>query len=208
LPFLAGRHDFGLLFPFIELEKNMVRFPALRSILVLMLVLVSGGWLAASDNSKTWPASDKAKQFIRDTIVMDMFASPYGVGWTKPEQLHDYLNRAHEAGITGVSATLAPTYYTFEQFLKEHEIWRSTMLQTENRYIFVKHVEDIERANKDGKYAVVWNSQTPTILDGDLGKMAMLREMGLASMQVTYNGTYRYGDGVIEAYHGRDRGPA
>jgi len=160
----------------------------------------------ASDNSKTWPASDKAKQFIRDNIVMDMFASPFGVGWNRPEQLHEYLDRAHEAGITGASATLSPTYFTLEQFLKEHEIWRSTMLQTEDRYIFVKYVEDIERAHKEGKYAVIWNSQTPTILNGDLSNMAMLREMGLASMQVTYNGTYRYGDGVIEAYHGRDRG--
>ena len=174
--------------------------------LILVASLLSSHAVQASDNSKTWPASDKATQFIRDNIVMDMFASPYGVGWSKPEQLHDYLNRAHAAGVTGASATLAPTYYTLDQFLKEHEIWRNTMLQTEDRYIFVKHVEDIERAHKEGKYAVVWNSQTPTILDGDLSRMAMLREMGLASMQVTYNGTYRYGDGVIEAYRGRDRG--
>jgi membrane dipeptidase len=39
-----------------------------------------------------------------------------------------------------------------------------------------------------------------------LSKLALLREMGLGSMQITYNGTYRYGDGVIEAFHGRDRG--
>ncbi len=160
----------------------------------------------ASDNSKTWKASDKARAFIRENIVLDFFASPYGIGWTKPEQLHEYLNRAHQAGITGSSATLAPTYYTFEQFFNEHAIWRSTMLQTKDRYIFVKHIEDIERAHRQGKYAVVWNSQTPTILNGDLSKMALLREMGLASMQITYNGTYRYGDGVVEAYHGRDRG--
>lgn len=172
----------------------------------LALSLTMAGSALASDNSKTWEASKKAKQFIKDSIVIDFFASPYGVGWTKPEQLHEYLGRAHEAGITGASATLSPTYFTFEQFLKEHSIWRNTMLETKDRYIFVKHVEDFERAHKEGKYAVVWNSQTPTILNGDLSKMAALREMGLASMQVTYNGTYRYGDGVIEAYHNRDRG--
>ena len=99
--------------------------------IVMTAMFVSTSY--ASVESKTWPASDKAKQFIRDNIVMDMFPSPYGVGWTEPEQLHDYLNRAHAAGITGSSATLAPTYYTFEQFRKEHEIWRSTMLQTEDR---------------------------------------------------------------------------
>ena len=74
----------------------------------------------ASDNSKVWDATDKAKQFIKENIVLDFFASPYGVGWTKPEQLHEYLNKAHEAGITGASATLAPTYYTFDQLSLIH----------------------------------------------------------------------------------------
>jgi len=177
-----------------------------KSLLAMTLALTTATSVMASDNAKTWPASDKAKKFIKENIVLDYFASPYGIGWTKPEQLHEYLDNAHKAGITGASATLAPTYYTFDQFQKEHALWRSTMLQKEDRYIFVKSVEDIERAHKEGKYAVVWNSQTPTIIDGDLTKLATLREMGLGTMQITYNGTYRYGDGVIEAYHGRDRG--
>lgn len=177
-----------------------------KNLLAVTLALTTATSVMASDNSKSWPASAKAKKFIKDNIVLDFFASPYGIGWTQSEQLHEYLDKAHDAGITGASATLSPTYYTFEQFRKEHAIWRTTMLQKEDRYIFVKSVEDIERAHKEGKYAVIWNSQTPTIIDGDLSKLALLREMGLGSMQITYNGTYRYGDGVIEAYHGRDRG--
>jgi len=171
----------------------------------LAICLLAGGALA-SDNSKTWPASDAAKQFIKDTIVIDMFASPYGVGWNKPEHLHNYLGRAWAAGITGASATLAATYYTWEQFRTEHATWRSIMLETADRYIFVKSVDDIERAHREGKYAVIWNSQTTSILDGDLSKIAMLREMGLGSMQLVYNATYRTGDGVMEYYWGRDRG--
>ena len=174
--------------------------------LVAAIALTSLSLAQASDNSKWWDATDKAKQFVKDTIVIDMFASPYGVGWTKPEHLHEYIDRAWEAGITSVSATLSPTYYTWEQYQKEHNLWRTTMLQTPDRYIFVKSVEDIERAHRDGKYAVIWNSQTSTIIDGDLTKVATLREMGLSSMQLVYNGTYRAGDGVIEAYWGRDRG--
>jgi len=55
----------------------------------------------ASLESKTWPASDKAKQFVKDTVVIGFFASPYGIGWTKQEHLHDYLHLSREAGITG-----------------------------------------------------------------------------------------------------------
>ncbi len=34
----------------------------------------------ASLAAKKWPASDKAKQFVKDTIVIGMLASPYGDG--------------------------------------------------------------------------------------------------------------------------------
>jgi len=68
---------------------------------ILALVAVAMSWtlaVDASDNSKSWDASDKAKQFVRDTIVID---TPHGVGWTEPADMHDYLERAWEAGITG-----------------------------------------------------------------------------------------------------------
>jgi len=159
-----------------------------------------------SEESKTWPASEKAAQFVKDSIVIDFFATPHGVGWNKPEHLHGYFDRAVEAGITGASATLAATYYTWEEFQAELKVWRDTMLQREDRFIFVNAVEDFQRAHEEGKYAVVWNSQTSSILNGDTGKISSLAQMGLASMQLVYNDTYRAGDGVISFYHGRDRG--
>ena len=44
---------------------------------------------AASVESKTWPASDEAKQFVKDTIVIGFFASPWGAGWNEDAHLHD-----------------------------------------------------------------------------------------------------------------------
>ena len=37
----------------------------------------------ASLVAKKWPASDKARQFVKDTIVIGFLASPYGAGWTE-----------------------------------------------------------------------------------------------------------------------------
>lgn len=158
-----------------------------------------------SEESKTWSASDKAKEFVKQSIVIDFFASPYGVGWNKSEHLHNYIDRARNTGITGVSATLAATYYTWEDFSNEYHQWRTTMLEKDH-FLFVNQVDDIRRAHKEGKYAVIWNSQTTSILNGDLGKIALLKGMGVGSMQLVYNGTYRAGDGVISASKGNDRG--
>ncbi|WP_217360991.1 hypothetical protein [Ruegeria arenilitoris] len=40
-------------------------------------VLTIAAPLHASEESKTWGASDEARQFVQDTIVLGMLASPY-----------------------------------------------------------------------------------------------------------------------------------
>lgn len=143
---------------------------------------------------------------MKESIVIDFFASPYGVGWNKSEHLHNYMDRAMQTGITGTSATLAATYYTWEQFTKEYSIWRTTMMEHQEKFVFVHDVDDFEKAHSEGKYAVVWNSQTSSILNGDLSKIAVLRGMGVGSMQLVYNGSYDMGSGVIQYYKGKDSG--
>ena len=50
--------------------------------LVAASIAMSVGVAQASVESKTWPASDKAKTFVQDTIVIGMLASPYGAATT------------------------------------------------------------------------------------------------------------------------------
>jgi membrane dipeptidase len=163
---------------------------------------LAGGTVLASEESKTWPASDRAKQFVKDTIVIGFFASPYGAGWTKPEHLHDYLQRSREAGITGHDATLAAAGFTWDQYLNEVQIWRNTMAETPGQYVFVRSIRDIEASHIQGKTAMIWNTQTSTILDGDLKKVALLKEMGIASMILSYNDLFRAGSGSLAEFNG------
>jgi len=117
----------------------------MKKLLLLFITLLYVYTAGASEDGKTWPASKKAKQFVKDTIVIDFYALPFGIGWNKPEQLHTYMGRAIDAGITGSSITLAPTYFTWAQFIGEYNIWRKTMLETPERYVFVHSVEDIAK---------------------------------------------------------------
>ena len=165
--------------------------------LALTSIALAVGFLFASEESKTWDASPKAKQFVKDTIVIDMFASPHGTGWTEDSHFHDYLKRARGAGITGSEMTLAAGSYTFDQFLNEHYQYRRVMAQTPDKYVFVRSVRDIEYAHKTGKTAVVWNSQTASIIDGDLKKIPLLKEIGLASIILSYNDLFRTGSGGL-----------
>ena len=117
----------------------------LRVTLLLFCSLLATPLIGASpsEESNTWDASDKARAFVKDALVLDFFASPYGVGWNKPEHLHNYIDRAMETGITGVSATLAATYYTWEQFSNEYSAWRTAMMLHPEKFVFVHGVDDI-----------------------------------------------------------------
>jgi len=175
----------------------------------LLAIVVSAGLATASiasDESKTWDASDEAKQFVKETIVLGMLASPYGTGWTDYDQLHTYFERARENGITGHEMTLAAADMSFETLLEQHYHFRAAMAEQPDKYQIVNETRDIEAAHLHGKTAVLWNSQTATVLNGDLKKMAVLKDMGIKSMILAYNDIFRTGSGQLAAYNGNDIG--
>lgn len=177
----------------------------MNKLLVLLLLFLSG-FVYADDQGKNWPASDKAKQFVKDTVVIGMLASPYGAGWTENKQLLEYFQRARDAGVTGHEMTLTAADMNFDDYVFQHQKYRAAMAEEPDNFIFVRTTRDIEAAHIQGKTAVIWNSQTATILEDDLTRMALLKELGVSSMILAYNDIFRTGSGQLAAYNGRDIG--
>lgn len=174
--------------------------------IVILFISISTTPLLASLASKKWPASAEAKKFVRENIVIGMMASPYGTGWTKNEQLHEYYRESREAGITGHEMTLTAASHNWDVLIQQHAAYRSAMAEEPENYLFVRSTRDIEAAHIKGKTAVIWNTQTATILEEDLSRLAVLKEMGIASMILAYNDRFRTGSGSLAAYNGMDDG--
>jgi len=160
----------------------------------------------ASLESKKWPASKKARQFVKDTVVIGFLASPYGAGWTKNKQLLDYFEESRKAGITAHDMTLTAASMNFDDLLFQHQKYREAMAEQPDKYTFVRSTRDIESAHIKGTTAVIWNSQTASILEENLGRMAILKEMGMTSMILAYNDRFRTGSGSLVASKGKDDG--
>lgn len=173
--------------------------------LLILIIFFSFSFSLVSEEGKTWSSSDHAKEFVKNNIVIDFISSPYEIGWNDQEELYDYFDRAIATGITGMSATLASKNDSWEDLLKAFRIWVKAMLAS-NDFTFVHQVDDIIKAHQTGKYAVIWNSQTSTILNGDLGKIKELKELGVMSMQLVYNESHKAGYGVLSYYRGKDNG--
>ena len=183
---------------------NLLRslFPVFASV----PLAISSSAVLASLAAKHWPASDEAEQFVKDTVVIGMLASPHGTGWTENEQLLTYFQEARDAGVTGHEMTLTAASMNWDNLLQQHLAYKSAMAEEPENYIFVRSTRDIEAAHLKGKTAVIWNSQTATILEEDLSRMAALKEMGIASMILAYNDRFRTGSGSLAAYNGQDDG--
>ncbi|SLN20002.1 Membrane dipeptidase (Peptidase family M19) [Roseovarius albus] len=177
-----------------------------NTIASLLLTAALAHAASASEQAKTWPASEEAAQFVKDTIVLGMLASPYGTGWVENQQLLEYFQRARDNGITGHEMTLTAAGMTFNDLLDQHHHFRSAMSEEPENYLVVHNTRDIEAAHLQGKTAVIWNSQTATILDGDPKRMAILADMGIKSMILAYNDIFRTGSGSLAAFNGRDIG--
>ena len=179
----------------------------MKSVLISIVILaLTSGASQASLQSKKWPASDEAKQFVKDTVVIGFLASPYGAGWTENKQLLDYFEESRNAGITAHDMTLTAASMNFDDLLLQHQKYREAMAEQPDKYTFVRGVRDIEAAHIKGTTAVIWNSQTATILEENLGRMAILKEMGMASMILAYNDRFRTGSGSLVGFKGQDDG--
>lgn len=184
----------------------MHRIFHIKLILAILIITFHVSPLFASMASKKWPASEEAKKFVKETIVIGMLASPYGTGWTKNEQLLEYFRESREAGITGHEMTLTAASMNWDNLMEQHRAYRSAMAEEPENYIFVNAVRDIETAHIKGKTAVIWNSQTATILEEDLSRMAAIKALGITSMILAYNDRFRTGSGSLVAYNGKDDG--
>ena len=111
-----------------------------------------------------------------------------------------------DAGITGHEMTLTAASMNWDNLMQQHHAYRSAMAEEPENYIFVRTTRDIEAAHIKGKTAVIWNSQTATILEEDLTRMSALKEMGIASMILAYNDRFRTGSGSLVAYNEKDDG--
>ncbi len=197
----------ALPFPIPWRERKLASEVARKRLLSSLLVSAAFATSAfASEESKTWDASAEAKQFVMDTIVIGMLASPYGTGWTEYEQLHTYFDRARENGITGHEFTISAADMTWETFREQHYHFRAAMAEQPENYLIVHNTRDIEAAHIQGKTAVIWNSQSAELLNGDLTRMALLKDIGIKSMILAYNDTFRTGSGQLSAYNGLDIG--
>ena len=127
------------------------------------------------------------------SVVIDSLA----VGYEWDEVEYDAIKRS---GYTGIQSTLSSN--NFQVAARALAEWRHRIRENPDKLVHATKAAHIEQAKAEGKMAVVFGFQNATMLEGDLGNLDPLYELGARCIQLTYNTQNRLGSGCTERVDG------
>ncbi len=103
---------------------------------------------------------------------------------------------------------LTMSHYTISAVGNSADAWEQTIvgIAKTDRFIAdnpavvikVNTTDDIRRAKREGKSAILYGTQDTSLVGADLDRLALLRGLGVRSVQLTYNLRNLCGDGSLE----------
>ena len=113
------------------------------------------------------------------------------------EAFREYLDQMIRGGVTLALGTVA-SIESFDETLASLESYYPLFEKFSDRVLHAKSVEDVRRAKAEGKVAILFHFQGSGMLDYDLGRLALFKELGVRVIQLAYNWKFLVGDGCTE----------
>ncbi len=131
-----------------------------------------------------------AEEVYRDAVVIDGLNVSR---WGSPA-VYDSL---HAGGVTAINATIA-IWEGYEQTLDNIAGWLRRFREHGDLISQARSVEDIQRAKREEKTAVIFGWQNASPIGNDLDRLALFHALGVRIVQVTYNERNLLGNGCFE----------
>ena len=139
------------------------------------------------------PRDPAITDLYRRSVVIDSLA----VGYEWDDVEYDAVRRS---GYTGIQTTLPSQ--NFEVAVRALAQWRQRIRENPDRLVYATRAQHIRDAKAAGRMAVVLGFQNATMLEGVLGNLDPLYELGTRCIQLTYNSQNRLGSGCTERVDG------
>jgi membrane dipeptidase len=147
--------------------------------------------------SKYFDASDEAKAFVKENLMVDSLTSAVDTGWPREEMFEEYHERAAETGIDVTGITLTGGSQTTSDLISQ-AIRNFQHVYAGDRMQIVRCAADIRSARENGKQAIFFNCQGADCLDNKPHiNVPLLRGLGVGTLAPAYNERGRAGDGCL-----------
>jgi microsomal dipeptidase-like Zn-dependent dipeptidase len=108
------------------------------------------------------------------------------------------FDEMRQARVIAVHATVA-YHETFREAVANIVAWRRLFARYPDRITAGRSAHDIRRAAAEGRTAIFFGSQNPSVIEDDIGLVEILHDLGLRFMQLSYNNQSLLAAGCYEA---------
>lgn len=132
---------------------------------------------------------ERALDIHRKAIVVDSSSLPIPEG---------YFARMKQGGVTASNVTCPREPCELKDAIRRIYALYDWIDKSPDEALFVTSVEDIVRAKKEGKAAIILGPQDPKPIGDELELLTILHRLGVRILQLTYNEKNYVGDGCTE----------
>ncbi len=109
----------------------------------------------------------------------------------------DFLLEARSTGLAAVKFSLAGAQSSFREAI-DHIGWANKQIAMHGDiYLQIRELDDIRKAKESGRVGIIYAFETETMFEGRLDRIELFSEMGVRSMQLSYNGQSPFASGVM-----------
>lgn len=168
-----------------------------------ILALSGGAFLAAVLPSTTGVAAAalqamKGANPYRNAFVLDANTLASIGSLCCNEGTEKDLRAIRESGLTALKSTLGGGNGTFEETVADIAAAQALIERNPDLFIKVIRHEDLERAKREHKVAVIFSFEAASMLEGKLERIEMFRRLDVLVMQLTYNHKTPFGCGCLD----------
>jgi len=136
-----------------------------------------------------------ASDIHRNAIVIDVFTS---IRFPARTNDYTYFQTMIDSGVTATNVCVTDPRDNFQMFLKRINRWNEIIDRNNNRVLLATTPEDIEKAKKENKVAIILGTQHPNPILNDLDLLCILHKVGLRVFGLAYQRRGFIGDGCGE----------
>ena len=151
----------------------------------------------------TGVASDVRSLYAAATVI-DACGGPGDLtGDVAPESARQTLAAIRDSGVTAVNFTIGgvgtrPSAEAFESIVRDYATWLAIAEAHPEVLAIGRDAGAVAAAKRDGRLAILFGLQDGVAFDDDLGRLPVLRDLGVRIIQPTYNRRNLLGDGCME----------
>ena len=127
--------------------------------------------------------SDHLQQLYRQALVWDAHAGVF----PGPQVDLNLLAEWQVAGASYLSLNVGFDVMDWQDTLATLAAYRRWVLDNDDRFMLVNDISDIERARRDGKFALSFDIEGMNALNGDINMISVYHALGVRQMLFAYN---------------------